>query len=89
MAREERGFFGKAMVFLLTVFAVIGLIAMSLSVVCPYVNPNGFVWLAFFGLAFWEIFLLMFYWIGLKLLDLLKIKYCYIDYLLFHVMKIG
>lgn len=57
MAREERGFFGKAMVFMLTVFAVIGLIAMSLSVVCPYVNPNGFVWLAFFGLAFWEIFL--------------------------------
>ena len=54
---RERGFFGKAIVFLLTVFAVIGLIAMSLSVICPYVNPNGFVWLAFFGLAFWEIFL--------------------------------
>lgn len=53
---RERGFFGKAIVFLLTVFAVIGLIAMSLSVICPYVNPNGFVWIAFFGLAFWEIF---------------------------------
>lgn len=52
---RERGFFGKAIVFLLTVFAVIGLIAMSLSVMCPFVNPNGFVWLAFFGLAFWEI----------------------------------
>lgn len=53
---RERGFFGKAIVFLLTVFAVIGLIAMSLSIICPYVNPNGFVWIAFFGLAFWEIF---------------------------------
>ena len=53
---RERGFFGKVIVFLLTVFAVIGLIAMSLSIICPYVNPNGFVWIAFFGLAFWEIF---------------------------------
>ena len=56
MARKERSFFGKAIVFLLTVFAVIGLVAMALSVLCPYVNPQRFVWLAFFGLAFWEIF---------------------------------
>ena len=53
---RERGFFGKVIVFLLMMFAVIGLIAMSLSIICPYVNPNGFVWIAFFGLAFWEIF---------------------------------
>lgn len=57
MVRKERGFFGKVMVLLLAVLAVIGLIAMTLSVLCPYVNPNHFVWLAFFGLAFWEIFI--------------------------------
>ena len=57
MAKKERGFIGKAIVFLLAVFAVIGLIAMSLSVVCPYANPQRFVWLAFFGLAFWEVFI--------------------------------
>ncbi len=56
MAKKERGFFGKVIVFVLAFFAVIGLIAMTLSVVCPYVDPRRFVWLAFFGLAFWEIF---------------------------------
>ena len=57
MARQERGFFGKVIVFLLAFLAFIGLIAMVLSVVCPYVNPKRFVWTAFFGLAFWEILL--------------------------------
>ena len=56
MAKKERSFFGRVIVFVLAVFAVIGLIAMALSIVCPYVNPSRFVWLAFFGLAFWEIF---------------------------------
>ena len=57
MARKERGFFGKVLVFIFSVFAVIGLIATVLSVICPYVNPKQFVWTAFFGLAFWEILL--------------------------------
>ena len=39
------------------VLAIIGVIAMAMSVICPYVNPQRFVWLTFFGLAFWEIFL--------------------------------
>ena len=56
MAKKERGFFGRVIVFLLAVFAVIGLIAMAMSIACPYVNPSRFVWLAFFGLGFWEIF---------------------------------
>ena len=56
MAKKERGFFGKAIVILLAIFAVIGLVAMALSIACPYVDPSRFVWLAFFGLAFWEIF---------------------------------
>ena len=55
MAKKERSFFGKVMVFLLAVLAVIGLMAMTLSVLCPYIDPKRFVWLAFFGLAFWEI----------------------------------
>lgn len=56
MKGKERGFFGKLIVFLLAVLAFIGLVAMSLSVACPYVNPKHFVWMAYFGLAFWEIF---------------------------------
>ena len=57
MIRQDRGFIGKTIVFLLAVLAGMGLVAMALSVACPYVNPKRFVWLAFFGLAFWEIFL--------------------------------
>ena len=56
MVRKERGFFGKLIVFLLTVLAFIGLAAMGLSIACPYINPKHFVWIAYFGLAFWEIF---------------------------------
>ena len=56
MARE-RGFFGKILVFVLTLFAVIGLVAMILSVINPYINPKQFIWTSFFGLAFWEILL--------------------------------
>lgn len=57
MERRERGFFGKLLVFVLAILAFIGLIAMTLSVLNPYVNPKQFVWTSFFGLAFWEIFL--------------------------------
>lgn len=44
------------LVFLLSVLAVVGLLAMVLSVVNAYVNPNSFIWTTAFGLAFWEIF---------------------------------
>ena len=57
MERKERGFFGKVLVFIFSVFAIIGVIATALSVLSPYVNPKHFVWTAFFGLAFWEILL--------------------------------
>lgn len=60
MAREEsnrdRGFFGRLTVFILTVLAVIGLMAMILSVANAYINPKNFIWTTMFGLAFWEIF---------------------------------
>jgi endonuclease/exonuclease/phosphatase family metal-dependent hydrolase len=55
MERRERGFIGKVVVFLLSALAVIGLLAMMLCALCPFVNPSRFVWLAYFGLAFWEI----------------------------------
>ncbi len=42
-------------VFILAVLAVIGVIAMALSVANAYVNPNDFIWTTVFGLAFWEI----------------------------------
>ena len=45
------------MVFVLTVLAVIGVIAMALSVVNAFINPQHFIWTTVFGLAFWEIFI--------------------------------
>ncbi len=54
--RKERSLFGKMMVFILAVLAVVGLIAMALSVANAYVNPQNFIWTTAFGLAFWEIF---------------------------------
>ena len=58
MATQEkkgRSFFGKLIVFILAVLAFLGLVAMALSVVNAYVNPQRFVWTTVFGLAFWEI----------------------------------
>ncbi len=55
MERRERGFFGKLIVFILSLLALIGLVAMALSVLNAYVNPNRFIWTTFFGLAFWGI----------------------------------
>ena len=44
------------LVFILALLAFIGLIAMALSVVNPYIDPKHYIWTSFFGLAFWEIF---------------------------------
>lgn len=55
--RKERSFIGKVLVFILTILAIVGLIAMALSVMSPHVNPKHFWWVAMFGLAFWEILL--------------------------------
>ena len=53
--RKPRSFFGKMIVFILAVMAVIGVIAMALSIANAYVNPRDFVWTTVFGLAFWVI----------------------------------
>ena len=55
MERKERGFIGKLIVFVLSVLAIIGVIAMILSVINAYINPQHFIWTATFGLAFWVI----------------------------------
>lgn len=55
MEKKQRGFFGKVLVFLLSVLAVVGLIAMTLSVICPHIDPKHFGWIPFFGLSFWVI----------------------------------
>ena len=52
---KPRSFFGKMMVFILAVLAVIGVVAMALSIANAYVNPRDFIWTTFFGLAFWVI----------------------------------
>ena len=51
--RNDRGFFGKLLVFVLTILAIIGLVAMALSVINAYIDPKQFVWTTAFGLAFW------------------------------------
>ena len=53
--KRKRTFFGRVMVFLLSVLAVLGLVAMTLSVINAYINPKNFIWTSVFGLAFWEI----------------------------------
>jgi endonuclease/exonuclease/phosphatase family metal-dependent hydrolase len=61
MARKEqknRSFFGKMLVFIFAVMAVMGLVAMALSVANAYINPQRFIWTTVFGLAFWEILIL-------------------------------
>ena len=55
MERRERGFFGKLLVFFFALLALIGLVAMTLSVLNAYFDPNRFIWTSVFGLAFWEI----------------------------------
>ena len=50
--KKQRGFFGKVAVFLLALMAIVGLIAMGLSVVNAFINPQRFIWTTMFGLAF-------------------------------------
>ncbi len=57
MAENKRHFIVKVLVVIMTILAIVGLIAMILSVINSYVDPLKFVWTSFFGLAFWEIFL--------------------------------
>ena len=54
---RKRGFFSRLFIFLLTILAVIGVMAMAMSVLSSYVDPVKFPWMAYFGLAFWVIFL--------------------------------
>ena len=53
----KRSFFGSLIVGGFGLLALIGLFAMALSVLNPYIDPQRFVWTSFFGLAFWEIFI--------------------------------
>ena len=68
MERRERGFIGKLLVFILSVLAFIGLVAMALSVLNAYVNPQHFIWTTLFGLAFWEILIFNVIILGLLIL---------------------
>lgn len=53
---HRRGFLGRLIAGLLAIMAMIGLMAMALSVLSGFVNPEKFVWMAYFGLVFWVIF---------------------------------
>lgn len=56
MQRNQRSVLGKIVVALLTLLALVGLAAMTMSVISCFISPKRFVWASFFGLAFWEIF---------------------------------
>ena len=51
--KKRRGFFGRLVVFLLSILALVGFFAMVMSVLSCHVDPNRYVWFSFFGLAFW------------------------------------
>ena len=53
--KNKRGLLGRLVVGLLTILAWIGVLAMALSVLSGFIDPERFVWASFFGLAFWEI----------------------------------
>lgn len=57
MERSERGIIGRLLVFVLTLLALVGLVAMALSVINGHVDPKRFVWTSFFGLGFWVVFI--------------------------------
>lgn len=78
-SKKKRSFLGRLIVGLLTFFAVIGLIAMVLSVVSSYIDPMKFVWTAYFGLAFWVI--LIYNLIVLALLLLMWSKKAWVAFL--------
>lgn len=77
--KKERGFFGRLIVFVLAVLAVVGLVAMALSVINAYIDPQRFIWTTVFGLAFWMI--LVFNVIVFLLLLLLRSKKAWISVL--------
>ena len=79
MERKQRGFFGKVLVFLLALLAFVGLIAMILSVINAFINPQHFIWTTIFGLGFWVIF--FFNVVVLLLLVLLWSKWAWISVL--------
>ena len=54
--KNQRSVFGKIVVALLVILALVGLFSMVMSVLSCYISPKVFVWASFFGLAFWEVF---------------------------------
>lgn len=55
--KGNRSFIGRLVVFVLSLLAMLGVVCMAMSVLSSHVDPKRFVWLAYFGLAFWAILL--------------------------------
>ena len=56
--KENKKSFGRrALIFLVGIFAVIGLLSQFLCAINPMISPNHFVLTAYFGVSFWPIFL--------------------------------
>ncbi|MBP5642808.1 MAG: endonuclease/exonuclease/phosphatase family protein [Bacteroidales bacterium] len=55
--KEKRHSFGRrVLIFLVGIFAVVGLLSMFLCAINPILSPNYFVLTSYFGVAFWPIF---------------------------------
>ena len=70
--KQKQSFGRRVLIFLVGIFAVIGLLSMFLCAINPYISPNSFVWTSYFGLSFWPI--LFFNLLILLVLILLKSK---------------
>ena len=72
---RKRSFWARLLIFLVGIFAFIGLISAILCAINPLISPNFFVFSSFFGLAFWIIlFYNLFILLVLLVLKAKKIK---------------
>ena len=54
---KKRSFGRRMLIFLVGIFAVIGLLSSFLCAINPMISPNHFVITSYFGVSFWPIFL--------------------------------
>lgn len=54
---KKKSFGRRALIFLVGIFAVIGLLSQVLCAINPMISPNHFIVTSYFGVSFWPIFL--------------------------------
>ena len=69
---QKKSFGRRVLIFLVGIFAIIGLLSMILCAINPIISPKSFVFTSYFGVSFW--FILFFNLLILIVLILLKAK---------------